>query len=264
MDSAGGGRAFLLRGPDPIHPTKLGQLSWISGRNKGSRPEIVPKECRLPRWGEAFGETVAPLGRALQPPGLPLMSPCWPCFLQRCTLLTYSQLASLAAGNTAVSRQSESAVLTAERWLFLKPVCPMCELRKPRPQRQRGGTWAVPQMDGSGAGGQLGFLLFEAGMDHAFNSEGNRAEDLEGPSVPRWERSGCTGTCILEALLNPGGSHRDNIPGECDASKMTCPVSLCGSLCTLFCVISLSVPGLVRSPRVHPQPCCGEWGVQGR
>lgn len=41
---------------------------------------------------------------------------------------------------------------------------------------------------------------------------------------------------------------------------MTCPVSLCGSLCTLFCVISLSVPGLVRSPRVHPQPCCGEWG----
>lgn len=41
---------------------------------------------------------------------------------------------------------------------------------------------------------------------------------------------------------------------------MTCPVSLCGSLCTLFCVILLSVPGLVRSPRVHPQPCCGEWG----
>lgn len=64
-------------------------------------------------------------------------------------------------------------------------------------------------MDGSGASGQLGFLLFEAGMDHAFNSEGNRAEDLESPSVPRWESSGRTGTHTLEALLDSGGSGRE-------------------------------------------------------
>lgn len=41
---------------------------------------------------------------------------------------------------------------------------------------------------------------------------------------------------------------------------MVCPVRLCGCLCTLFCAVSLSVPGLGRSPRAHPQPCCGEWG----